>query len=198
MPTTRYRGDGVTITLTGDLESYVRKVIDGAGGEMLRMMEAEAEKVAAEARRQWYGLVEKETGQSGTIDVVTTVDTTRGTFRVAVGSTDTRTGKNGKPSVVYVHAPGANSLVRVQVTPAEYWATPENQRSSFGPLPENKRYGLPADPPGSGPFVFKNNPKAGNGKGLLQGLIKSPMKAKVKELAPQIAASVANKIKAVR
>lgn len=188
MPVTRYRQGNATITLTGDVEAHVRRLIDAAGDELFKLAVREAEAVAAEARRQWYALVDKESGKSGTIDVVTTVDPSRGTFEVAVGSTDDRKAKNGKPTVVYVHAPGPSSLVKVQVTQAEYWSTPEGLRANYAPFPDDK---------GTGPYVYKVNPKAGNGRGLLQSLIKGPMKARVKAMAPEVRAAVAARLRNV-
>jgi hypothetical protein len=187
MPITRYRSGAATVTLTGDPEAYVRRVLDGAGGDLLRLSEARAEKVRQASRAAWYSMVTKETGLSGDIDVVTTVDTNRGTFTVGIGSTDTRTaGKAGKPLVVYVHSPGPASLIKVEVTSAEWYATPEGLRANYKPFPDDK---------GSGPYVWRSNPKSGSGKGLLQTLVKAPMKAEIKSLLPEIRRAVEARIR---
>lgn len=193
---TRYADGGVSVTLTGADLIWVRKTIERALGATLEIAEREAEQVARSARAEWYARVTKETGASGSIEVITTVDVGKGEVRVAVGSTDATTaGKGGKPRVVYIKAPRADSLIRVQVTPEEYWSTPEPLRANYKPYKANPAKGFPADPPGSGPYVWKRNPKASDGKNLLETLVKKPMRLKIKELGPEIAKAIALRAK---
>lgn len=103
--TTRFTDGNVTIALDDGLERLVRDLLSAAETETVRILEAAAEEVAAEARGKWYTMVDKETGRSGDIQVVTTFDTGRGEVRVSVGSTDTRKA-GSKPLPVYVHKPG--------------------------------------------------------------------------------------------
>jgi hypothetical protein len=120
-------------------------------GAALRTMEREAEVVAEEARREWYGPngVTRETGKSGDIQVVTTVDLNRSEVVVSLGSTDdrrvvatrkrSRTGDTvqvGKPVVVYVHQPWGTSLQPKEVSRDEWFAW--------------RRKGAPALPPPPG------------------------------------------------
>lgn len=123
--TVRVRSGGVTATITGIESATIRAMIGRAMGGALKVMEDRAEELAADARREWYGPngVNRETGKSGDIQVVTTADLDRGEVRVSIGSTDDRkviaqrqrkrTGDSvpvGKPVPVYVHQPWKTSL----------------------------------------------------------------------------------------
>jgi hypothetical protein len=103
---TRYRDGGATVTLTGDLEAWAERAIRGAAGDAVDVVRAELQTVANAAEAKWYGPqgVRRQTGRSGDMDVVTTIDAGRGIIRVSVGSTDTRTvGKRGAPLAAFVH-----------------------------------------------------------------------------------------------
>lgn len=206
MPVTRHRVGGVTSVLHGDLEGYVRRAAEAAAGGALEVMERAAGEVRTNSRADWYRLVERETGKSGDIDVVTTVDTDRSRVVVTVGSTDERTaGKAGKPLVVFVRSPAADSLVPVVVDRRTWYATAEALRGPIWlgddiyrpttvggkavPVPEERlRY-----------TIYKRNPKASSGgpsgQFLLQSLVRAPMKRKVKEIAPEVARAIAERIK---
>lgn len=170
MPTTKYTAGKATITLTGDLEAWTRRVLASSAGAVVREVEKLAEEVASEARREWYDRVERKTGLSGDIAVETTIDLAQGVARVAVGSTDERIA-DGKPLVVYVHEPGPTSLIDVAVSHREYWDTPAALRRQY-------------------PIVKKQNPKTAAGKFLLQELIRTPAKAKIQGRIPQIQAAM--------
>lgn len=108
MPVTRYTDGGVTVTLNGDLEAFVRKALEASVGGCLAIMEKEAETIAAAARRDWYSPtgVTRVTGKGGDIVALTTVDTAKGEVRVSVGSTDTRTVR------AYKRGNGRNTIER--------------------------------------------------------------------------------------
>lgn len=193
MPITRYTEGGVTITLDGGLEDFVRRALSAASAETVRVMEAAAQEVAEKARADWYAPgtgVEKDTGKSGDIQVVTTVSSDE--VRVSVGSTDTEL-VNGKPRAVYIHRPNRLTLVKKQVTVEEYWKTPKAQRANFHPLPADPKHHRPADS-GTGPWIWVVNPKASDGKFLLTELVRKPMRAKVRTITPEIAKAIAKKI----
>jgi len=178
MPTTRYRDGSASATISHDLAAWCRSVVSSAERDALSILEQEAEKIASDARQKWYTMVEKETGQSGQIDVVTTYDVGRGRISVAVGSLDSRVDpKSGKPTVVFIKSPGRNSTVKKQVSREEYYATPNLLRGNYDPFPEERAQGL------KGPFVYEINPLAGSPKNLLQTLIKSPVRLKLKDPA---------------
>lgn len=175
---TRYTRSDVTVILDGGLEDLVRRALDAVeGGEVVRRLEAEAEAVAEEARGFWYRQVDKETGLSGDIQVVTTVSDTE--VRVGIGSTDRRTaGKTGKPLPVMVHRPTARSLKRVEVTRADYFKAPERLRHF-----EDGKF-----------YLDSPNPLASDGKYLLQELVRKPAKVKLQALAPELARLLAQKM----
>jgi hypothetical protein len=168
---TRYRAPGgVTVTLGPELEALVRRTLGRAETAAAEILEREGRRVAAEAARDWYSQVDKESGQSGEIRAVTTI--TPASVRVDVGSTDRRSVK-GKPVVVFVHRPYATSVIYEAVTPAEFFKTPQRMRGKF-------------------PTVKKPNPKASDGKFLLQELVKKPVKALKKRLALELGRKIAD------
>lgn len=134
MAVTRISSGSATVVLDAPDAAWVREAVSRAMGGALRALEAEAERVAADARREWYGPngVERETGRSGDIQVVTTVDTAASEVRVGIGSADTRKA-GGKPVPVYVHRRWGKGLEPKAVTRDEWldW----------------RRKGLPALPP---------------------------------------------------
>jgi hypothetical protein len=175
----RYREGNVTVTLDGGLAAAVRKALDAAAGETIRLMEAEAQAVADAARQAWYGSqgVTRKTGQSGDIRIVTTV--TPNEVRVGVGSTDARV-SGGRMVAIYVRRPGRLSVIRKQVTRDEWWSTPEAMRANYRPRRAGKDN--PADPAGSGPYIYVPNPLASDGRQLMQELVRKPMTARMKVL----------------
>lgn len=175
--TTVYRDGDVSVTLSGDLEGWVRRAVEQAAGGVLDVLEREAGEVASRAKADWYNQVEKETGLSGQIGVRTVIDVGRGEVRVSVGSTDDRTAKNGKPLVVYVHRPRPDSLIRKKVDHRTYWDTPPQLRSKY-------------------PYILTKNPLTSDGKFLVPELLRKPMKARIAGLGPAIAAAVAQRVRA--
>ena len=111
---------------------------------------------------------------------IESVDVTRGEWRVSVGSADRRTvGKGGKPLPVYVHRASRASIIEVDCTPDEWYALPESLRAPWR-QGRGKRI----------PQRKKLNPRASDGKYLLQVLVKGPMKAKIKAIAARIGEAV--------
>lgn len=170
--TVRVRSGGVTATLTGIDASTVRAIMGRAMGGALRVMESRAEELAAEARREWYGPngVNRETGKSGDIQVVTTADLDRGEVRVGIGSTDDRTVQSYKsgnraransaqaarrrteggwalPVAVFVHQPSPNKLGAKAVDRDEWFRW--------------RRSGLPTLPPPLAAFGAAKTGEAG-------------------------------------
>lgn len=192
MASVRVSQGGVTARLSGLDAERVRAIVERMAGEAVRPLLAEAERVAADARAEWYGPrgVERETGQSGDIEATLTVDMGRDVVRVGVGSTDPRNVK-GKPTVVYVHSPGMASTSWVEVSAAQYWATPEPLRGPFSRVGASKRV-LQALGKLNPPVIRQPTPGAGSGHGvLLQALVKKPYRAAVKQLIPRIGDAIA-------
>ena len=191
MATTQYRSGDVTINLTGDLERYMRDLVTKATNGVVGIVEAEAEKVAENARREWYGEkgVRMITGESGDIQVVTTIDTGRAMATVSVGSTDKRGGR--KPVPVFVHSPGVLSRRLESVTVERWRATPRGQRGPFSlenlpPAVRPKFAGV------TFPAIYVVPPNAGKGWGmLLSNLVVKPMREAIAQKMAAIAAATA-------
>lgn len=215
MSITRFTDGDATVTLTGLDEEFVRGAVAAAIGAVLTTMEDGGEEVAGEARREWYGPngVTKETGLSGDIQCITTVDLSKSEVRVSIGSVDSRVvqaykkkndgtaddatrqvGGKSKPVVAFVHRPGPYALVKVEVTAEEYWKTAKDMRANFKPLPANPKTGFAGDK-GAGPFVWKISPKASDGKYLLAELVRKPAARMVARITPQLGRDIAARIR---
>ena len=86
---------------------------------MIGIVRANMDAVARQAEADWYGPagVERRTGQSGQMEVTTTIDARRGVIRVTVGSSDPRrVGKKALAPAAYVHRPGPNPVALRVVT----------------------------------------------------------------------------------
>jgi len=189
----RFRDGDVTVTLDGGLEEFVRKALDAAAGEAVKLMEAAAEEVAAKARADWYGTygVEKRSGKSGDIRVFTTVSDTE--VRVSVGSTDLQ-------KAIFVHRPGALSQVSVEITKKEYdekksRARRDNVVGGGGVFKARKTllgYGILKDHY----YAIVMNPRSGlDGRYLVPELIRKPMQTKIKEIAPALGKAIADRVR---
>lgn len=191
--TLRYTEGDVTVTLHGDLEAWARQALDAAMGEVVKAMEAEAQVVADQARAEWYGTkgVTRRTGQSGDIQVVTTIDTARSEVRVGVGSTDSRQA-GGRYVAVFVRRPKSLSLVRQEVDRATWWGTPESMRANYRPRRKGKEN--EADPPGSGPYIYVLNPLASDGKKLMEEHVRKPMSARMKDMSPALREAITRRL----
>ena len=183
--TIRYTDGSVTVDLGGQLEDFVRGIVDRATTESLRTARRIAEEVRGDAAARWYGAdgVTRKTGLSGQIRVVETVDLAKGEVRVSVGSADKRT-SGGKPVPVWVRRPGRLSVVRVPVSAREWFGAPESMRANFKAGPN--------DPPGtSPPYLFAPNPKASDGKKPIDELVKKPVRKRMKASAEALGAAIA-------
>lgn len=167
MATTRYKEGAVTVTVTHDLERWLRSVVEASTAGLLDALETPAEKVAADARAVWYQQVDKQSGASGDISVQTTISPTE--VRVSIVS--------AAPYAKYVHRPGPLSTETRRATDAEFAA--------------NLRAGVkrPA-------AYYKRvvNPKASDGKYLLQELIGKPFRAAIKALPAHAKAAIYRRI----
>lgn len=170
MNTTRFTQGSVTVTLDDGLNRFVRSLLSAAERETVTVLEREATIVRDFAAAEWYQRVDRDTGKSGAIAVVATIDATRGEVRVSVGSTDPRRAGN-KPIVAFIRAPGRTSLVLKKVDHKTYWATPAPLRHEY-------------------PFVKVHNPKSANGEYLLQALIRTPMRGRIKGIGAELAKAI--------
>ncbi len=179
------RAGDFTVTIDGNVEEFARQALQAALGETVRLMEAEMQPIADQARAEWYGPqgVTRRTGQSGDIRVVTTIDTARDEVRVGIGSTDGREAK-GRYVAVFVHRPKSLSLIRKEVDNATWWATPEAMRANYRPRRKGKEN--EADPPGSGPYIYVLNPLASDGKKLMEEHVRKPATLKLRNLSPAL------------
>lgn len=193
-----FRQGDATVKLSGDLSAMVRARVEAQYPALLSAMERPAQAIAAEARSEWYGArgVDRVTGLGGDIEVVTTLDGSRGTLTVAIGSTDKRVAGNQRrtpiPSVQ--HSPGRTALVYVQVTPEEYWRTPGKLRGPFtlDKLPSQFVADLAARGIKAGPLVRRQPENAGTGHGYLLGaLVVRPARAAYEAGGTAIAAIAA-------
>lgn len=176
---------GVTVTRDGALEDLIRRSVEAASGGSSRVLEDAAQRVAAGARAAWYSPgtgVSRRTGRSGDVEVVTTVSEAE--VRVSVGSVDLQKAK-------YVHRPGKLSRVKVEVSVADYWKTPKKMRANFKPLPSGP--GRAADE-GTGPYVWRANPNASDGRFLVTELVRKPAAVALQEAIPALTAAFASKV----
>lgn len=170
MAVVRYSQGGTTVTLTGPTASQLRDAVNRIAKGWLDRVEPEAERVAAQARAAWYGPegVTRRTGKSGDIQAITTVSD--GEVRVTIGSADTRlAGKTGKPAIYYIHRPGPFSTIRRKATHEDF------KSGAAKASPRGKRVA------GRG-VVEEPNPKASDGRHLLQPLIAQPARAFMRRL----------------
>lgn len=183
----RYTSGGATITLTGDLDAKMRARFTRAEQNMIDVLEAALEPIAANARAEWYGPrgVRERTGVSGQVDVVTTIDAGKAEARVAIGSAATE-GANGKPRAVYVHSPGVLSTTLKAVDAETFWRTPKVLQFAFR-RPKGWKDD-PGQPPQGFPAITVGTEGAGKGYGfLLEKLVKAPTRKAMKAAARQLA-----------
>ncbi|NBV19947.1 hypothetical protein [Janthinobacterium sp.] len=181
MPVTRYTNGAVTVTLDDGIDQFVRSMLSAAETESLAVLEAEAEAIAAQARREWYGPdgVTRRTGKSGDIVAVSTFDTVAGEVRVTVGSTDTRT-ERGKPVAALVHRPTATSKI---IRPAKQADFDAGRAQHSPPGQKLKNHGI----------VVESNPKASDGKQLMVEFVRRPVTRRLRALIPKLGQAIALK-----
>lgn len=175
MSVIQFKDGSTTCVLTNGLDEYVRKAIAAASKGSVAVLERAAEALATDARSKWYdpanGGVQRDTGKSGVIRVVTTVSDA--SVSVAIGSADLAKAK-------YVHRPGRLSLVDKEVSQGDFFATPKRLRVG---LIDGKYY------------ISEINPLCSDGKFLLSELVTKPGKKKLEETVPLLTPAFDSKMK---
>jgi len=126
-----WKEGGASVTLSGDLEAWATQAMRDATGGAIDILRETLQPVASTASAGWYGAqgVQRVTGQSGRIEVVSTIDVAKGVVRVSVGSTDTRVaGKKNAPVPAFVHRPYAATTELKAVTREQFFAAPKSTR----------------------------------------------------------------------
>lgn len=126
-----WREGGASVTLSGDLEAWATQAMRDATGGAIDILTETLQPIATTASAGWYGAqgVQRVTGQSGRIEVVSTIDVAKGVVRVSVGSTDTRVaGKKNAPVPAFVHRPYAATTELKAVTREQFFAAPKSTR----------------------------------------------------------------------
>ena len=177
----RFISDNVEVRLDEGLESFVEDILQRTEAGAIRALRREMGEIAQKAEREWYcpDGVTRRTGQSGRISVQERVDLSRGDITFSVGSTDRRTVR-GKPVAAFVRRPARTSTVLKVVTPREYFAAPEAMRGPWLPGPPKR------------PQLFIPNPKASDGRKLLDVFIRAPVRKASRKLARSISEEIRN------
>lgn len=193
---TKWRYGGVTVTQTGDLEAWAERAIRSALGGAVDVVQAEFEQVAREAESVWYGAqgVQRVTGKSGDMAVVTVLDVDKGRVLVSVGSTDDRiAGKTSNRVPVYVHRAGPNTSVAKVVSRKEFYAAPPSTRIG------RARKAQPANGIAVGDYLIRvASTRASDGKKLIPLFVNAPGKRALKLAVPALARIMADRIEATK
>lgn len=188
MSTTIRDGDA-TVTITGDLEAWALAAIRSAAGGAVDVVRSQLEPLATQAEADWYGAsgVQRVTGLSGDMAVVTVLDVGRGVARVSVGSTDTRpAGKRGARVPHFVRRPGRLSTAVRVVDRAGFLAVPKSTRIG------RARKDLPKIGAKAGDYLVRvHNERASDGKMLLPVFVTGPVRLAVSAGLPAISAAMA-------
>lgn len=126
-----WKEGGASVTLSGDLDAWATQAMRDATGGAIDILTETLQPIASTASAGWYGAqgVQRVTGQSGRIEVVSTIDVAKGVVRVSVGSTDTRVaGKKNAPVPAFVHRPYAATTELKAVTREQFFAAPKSTR----------------------------------------------------------------------
>lgn len=192
---TRWREGGVTVTLTGDLEAWAERAIRNALGGAVEVVQQELQVVATNAEAEWYGAhgVQRVTGLSGDMAVVTTLDLDKGRVLVSVGSTDDRVSASkrskGAPVAYFVHRPERLATVAEVVTREEFYAAPKSTRIG------RARKAQPANGIAVGDYLIRvASTRASDGKKLLPLFVNGPGKRALKLAVPALARIMAERI----
>ena len=192
---TVWREGGASVTLTGDLEAWAIQSMRDATGGAIDILTETLQPIATTASAGWYGAqgVQKVTGQSGRIEVVSTVDVAKGVVRVSVGSTDTRVaGKKNAPVPAFVHRPYAATTELKAVTREQFFAAPKSTRVGVAKK-DNDSIGVK-----KGDWMIRVvSSRASDGKTLLPIYVNRPGKeaiqGKLTELGAAMAAQMGRK-----
>ena len=190
-----WKEGGASVTLSGDLAAWAERAMRDATGGAIDLLIETLQPVATTASAGWYGAqgVQKVTGQSGRIEVVSTVDVAKGVVSVSVGSTDTRiAGKKGAPLPAFVHRPYAATTALKAVTREQFFAAPKSTRVGVA------RKDNDAIKVKKGDWMIRVvSPKASDGKTLLPVYVNRPAKlavdGKITEFGIVMAANMGRK-----
>jgi len=186
---TRRDGNAAVVVL-GDLDAWAAQAIRDATGGAVDLLTATLQPVADTASAGWYGPgnVQRVTGQSGRIEVVSTVDLIKGVVRVSVGSTDTRVaGKKRAPVAAFVHRPYAATTQLKAVTREQFFAAPPSTRVGVAKKDND------VIPLKKGDWIIRVvTPLASDGKTLLPIYVNRPGKAAVQGKLTELGAAMAS------
>jgi hypothetical protein len=184
-----WKEGGASVTLTGDLEAWATQAMRDATGGAVDILTETLQPIATTASAGWYGAqgVQKVTGQSGRIEVVSTVDVAKGVVRVSVGSTDTRVaGKKNAPVPAFVHRPYAATTELKAVTREQFFAAPKSTRVGVAKK-DNDSIGVK-----KGDWMIRVvSSRASDGKTLLPIYVNRPGKAAVQGKLTELGAAMA-------
>ena len=190
-----WKEGGASVTLSGDLAAWATQAMRDATGGAIDLLTETLQPIADTASASWYSAngVQKVTGQSGRIEVVSTVDVAKGVVSVSVGSTDTRiAGKKGAPLPAFVHRPYAATTGLKAVTREQFFAAPKSTRVGVA------RKDNDAIKVKKGDWMIRVvSPKASDGKTLLPVYVNRPAKlavdGKITEFGIVMAANMGQK-----
>lgn len=188
MSVTRRDGNAAVVVL-GDLDAWAAQAIRDATGGAVDILTETLQPIATTASAGWYGAqgVQKVTGQSGRIEVVSTVDVAKGVVRVSVGSTDTRVaGKRNAPVPAFVHRPYAATTELKAVSREQFFAAPKSTRVGVAKK-DNDSIGVK-----KGDWMIRVvTPRASDGKTLLPIYVNRPGKEAVQGKLTELGAAMA-------
>jgi hypothetical protein len=185
-----WREGGASVVLSGDLEAWAEQAMRDATGGAVDILTETLQPVATTASAGWYGPgnVQRVTGQSGRIEVVSTIDANKGVVRVSIGSTDTRVaGKKNAPLPVFVHRPYAATTELKAVTREQFFAAPKSTRVGVA------RKDNDAIKVKKGDWMIRVvSSRASDGKTLLPIYVNRPGKAAVQGKLTELGAAMAS------
>lgn len=185
-----YKEGAASIVLSGDLAAWAEQAVRDATGGAVDLLTATLQPVADTASAGWYGPgnVQRVTGQSGRIEVISTIDANKGVVRVSVGSTDTRiAGKKGAPVPAFVHRPYAATTALKAVTRDQFFAAPPSTRVGVAKKDND------SIPVKKGDWMIRVvSPRASDGKTLLPIYVNRPGKAAVQGKLTELGAAMAS------
>ena len=184
-----WKEGGASVRLTGDLEAWATQAIRDATGGAVDILTETLQPIATTASAGWYGAqgVQKVTGQSGRIEVVSTIDVAKGVVRVSVGSTDTRVaGKKNAPVPAFVHRPYAATTELKAVSREQFFAAPKSTRVGVAKK-DNDSIGVK-----KGDWMIRVvSSRASDGKTLLPIYVNRPGKEAVQGKLTELGAAMA-------
>jgi len=184
-----WKEGAASIVLSGDLAAWAEQAMRDATGGAVDLLTATLQPVADTASAGWYGPgnVQRVTGQSGRIEVISTIDANKSVVRVSVGSTDTRiAGKKGAPVPAFVHRPYAATTTLKAVTREQFFAAPPSTRVGVAKKDNDAILVKKGDW-----MIRVVSPLASDGKTLLPIYVNRPGKAAVQGKLTELGAAMA-------